>query len=69
MSSYKINVSPEKIQKHLLIKEIKHYFEMEKLRIVLKNGLDLINQYSNLVEDLNTAVKNSDEDKKNGRNY
>ena len=64
MDSYKIKAPPEKIQKHSFIKEIKHYFEMEKLRIDLKNGLDLINQYSNLVQDLNTAVKNSEEEKK-----
>jgi len=64
MLSYKINVPPEKIQKHSLIREIKHYFEMEKLRTDLQNGLDLIDQYSNLVKDLNTAVINLKEDKK-----
>ena len=55
--SYKINVPPEKIQKHSFIKEVKNYLEIENLRIDLKNGQSLINQYSNLVEDLNTAVK------------
>ena len=64
MLSYKIKVPPEKIQKHSLIREIKHYFEMEKLRTDLQNGLDLIDQYSNLVKDLNTAVINLKEDKK-----
>ena len=62
--SYKINVPPEKIQKHSFIKEVKNYLEIENLRIDLKNGQSLINQYSNLVEDLNTAVKNLNEDNK-----
>ena len=64
MLSCKIKAPPEKIQKHSLIREIKHYFEMEKLRTDLQNGLDLIDQYSNLVKDLNTAVINLKEDKK-----
>jgi len=64
MLSCKIKVPPEKIQKHSLIREIKHYFEMEKLRTDLQNGLDLIDQYSNLVNDLNKAVINLKEDKK-----
>ena len=55
--SYKITVPPEKIQKHSFTKEVKNYLEIENLRIDLKNGQSLINQYSNLVEDLNTAVK------------
>ena len=54
---YKINIPQEKIQKHSFIKEVKNYLEIENLRIDLKNGQSLINQYSNLVEDLNTAVK------------
>ncbi len=37
---------------------------MEKLRTDLQNGLDLIDQYSNLVKDLNTAVINLKEEKK-----
>ena len=55
--SYNITVPPEKIQKHSFIKEVKNYLEIENLRIDLKNGQSLINQYSNLVEDLNIAVK------------
>jgi len=49
---YKISVPPEKIQKYSFINEVKNYLEIENLRIDLKNWLDLINQYSNLVEDL-----------------
>ena len=60
--SHKIIVSPEKIQKHSFIKEVKNYLEIENLRIDLKNGQNLINQYSNLVEDLNIAVKLLKED-------
>ena len=60
--SYNINVPPEKIQKHSFIKEVKNYLEIENLRIDLKNGQSLINQYSNLVEDLNIAVKLLKED-------
>ena len=43
--SYKIIVSPQKIQKHSFINEVKNYLEIENFRIDLKNWLDLINQY------------------------